>query len=311
MTSSRTLNEPAISRIQIMRHLGMRPEMSIRKSVARICVLLIGLLAVGALHARAQSEQGPLPPPPKFEVRRLPSIPNPGPPPIPQEEIIQRFAANEDVMAQIYKTYTFTQTARVEEFTNPGGKFIVTGQVYTKPDGTQSWRITGRPFSSLKTTTLTMEDIRTIATIPLFFLTSKEIGNYNFLYAGQDKLDELNTYVFQVKPKDLSRTRTFFQGAVWVDEHDLTIVKTYGKFVTEVQGEGMRLPFTMFETYRQNFQGKYWLPTYTNSDDFINQSNGSQTHLRLVIASSDFKLEQPATPPAASSSPGSSSSGRK
>lgn len=282
--------------------------MRLRKRLAHIGIFLSGflLLAVWPWCARAQSEQGPLPPPPKFEVRRLPSVPHPGPPPIPEQEIIQRFAANEDVMSQVYKAYTFTQTARVEEFTNPEGKFIVTGEVYTKPDGTQAWRISGRPLSSLKTTTLTMEDVRTIATIPLFFLTSKEISNYNFLYAGQDKLDELNTYVFQVKPKELSRTRRFFQGAVWVDEHDLTIVKSYGKFVTEVQGEGIKLPFTMFESYRQNFQGKYWLPTYTNSDDFINRPDGSEIHLRLVIASSDFKLEQ-TPPPAANSSaePGS------
>jgi hypothetical protein len=269
-----------------------------RKPPAWTTLAIGGLLLGSAWAVGAQSEQGPLPAPPKFDVRRLPSVPHPGPPPMPEQEIIQRFAANEDVMAQAYKTYTFTQTARVEEFTKPGGKFIVTGEVYTKPDGTQSWRIAGRPFSSLKATTLTMEDVRTIATIPLFFLTTKQIGNYNFLYAGQDKLDELNTYVFQVKPKELSRTRSFFQGAVWVDQHDLTIVKSYGKFVTEVPGEGTRLPFTMFETYRQNFQGKYWLPTYTNSDDFVDKPDGSEIHLRLVIADSDFKPEQPSAAPA-------------
>lgn len=280
--------------------------MQFKRSAVLVAGLAAGLLALPP-GASAQDQAGPLPPPPKFEVRRLPSVPHPGPPPIPEQEIIERFAANEDLMQKIYRTYTFTQTARVEEFTNPGGKFIVTGQVYTKPDGSQSWRIAGRPLSSLKTTTLTMEDVRTIATIPLFFLKSSEIANYNFLYAGEDKLDELTTYVFQVKPKQLSRTRLYFQGAVWVDQHDLTIVKSYGKFVTEVQGEGTKLPFHMFETYRQNFQDKYWLPTYTNSDEFIDKPDGSQIHLRLVIADTDFQLEQ--TAPAASPTSGTSLGG--
>ena len=261
----------------------------------RHATLIAALLALPSC-AFAQGQAGPMPAPPKFEVRRLPSVPHPGPPPIPEQEIIQRFAANEDKMQKVYKTYTFTQTARVEEFTNPGGKFIVTGQIYTRPDGKQYWRISGQPFSSLKTTTLTMEDVRTIASIPLFFLTTEQIGNYNFLYAGQDKLDQLNTYVFQVKPKTLSRTQRFFEGVVWIDDQDMTIVKSYGKFVTEVQGEGMRLPFIMFETYRQNFQGHAWLPTYTNSDDFINEPDGSQAHLRLVIDDSDFKLQEPPPP---------------
>ncbi len=265
--------------------------------------ILLTAIAAFTCCAFAQDQAGPMPTPPKFDVRRLPSVPHPGPPPIPEQEIIQRFAANEDKMQKVYKTYTFTQTARIEEFTHEGGKFIVTGQVYTRPDGKQYWRIEGRPFSSLKTTTLTMEDVRTISTIPLFFLTSNQIANYNFLYAGQDKLDQLNTYVFQVKPKTLSRTRRFFDGVVWIDDQDLTIVKSYGKFVTEVQGEGMRLPFTMFETYRQNFQGHDWLPTYTNSDDFVNEPDGSQVHLRLVIADTDFKLQEGA-PRAATATPG-------
>ncbi len=275
--------------------------------LARAAILII-LVTACSSPARTQEQQGPLPPPPKFEVHRLPSVPHPGPPPIPQEQIIQRFAANEDAMAKAYKTFTFTQTIRVEEFSNPGGKFTATGQVYTKPDGGQFWRILGQPQSNLKTTTLTLEDVRTIATIPLFFLGSAEVGNYNFFYAGQDKLDEINTYVFQVKPKQLSRTRRYFEGAIWVDDHDLTIVKTYGKFVTEVEPEtgGTRLPFTMFETYRENLEGKYWLPTYTNSDDFITKPNGDEFHLRLVIHSTDFKPNNEPAPPAAN--PGSDSS---
>lgn len=258
----------------------------------RLVAPLVTALAAVACCAYAQNQAGPMPAPPKFDVKRLPSVPHPGPPPIPQQEIIQRFAANEDRMRKIYETYTFTKTARIEEFAKPGGKFIVTGQVYTKPDGTRSWRIAGRPFSSLKTTTLTMDDVQAIATIPLFFLTTDQIANYNFLYAGQDKLDQLNTYVFQVKPKTLNRKQRFFEGAVWIDDQDLTIVKSYGKFVTEVQGEGTKLPFTMFETYRENFQGHNWLPTYTNSDDFIDEPDGSQVHLRLVISDTDFQLQE-------------------
>jgi hypothetical protein len=278
---------------------------------SRAAILMAGLFIACPWCARAQDQQGPLPPPPKFEVHRIPSVPHPGPPPIPQQEIIQRFAANEDVMAKMYKTYTFTQTVRVEDLSGAGqgGMFSATGQVYTKPDGVRYWRITGQPQSTLKTTTLTLEDVRTIATLPLFFLTSGEVGNYNFLYAGEDKLDELNTYVFQVKPKQLSRTRRYFEGAIWVEDHDLAIVKTYGKFVSEVESdEGTKLPFTMFETYRENFQEKYWLPTYTNSDDFITTSKGDQFHLRLVIHSTDFKPNAQPGESTPHSSPGSGTS---
>jgi hypothetical protein len=272
---------------------------------------LLALFFGVALSARAQGDTGPMaPPPPKFEVSRIPSIPHPGPPPIPEQEIIQKFAAAEDAAKKVYADYAFTQAIRVEELSTPGGKFTASGLEYTKPDGNRYWRTVQPAESTLKMTSFRVEDIHTIISLPLFFLTSEEIGNYTFLYAGQDKLDDLNTYVFQVKPKQLSRSKRYFEGAIWVDDHDLAIVKTYGKFVGEIAGNGTTLPFTMFETYRENFQQKYWLPTYTNSDEFINRPEDEQLHLRLVIHSTEFKLnsspaaaQQQSPAPAAPSKP--------
>jgi hypothetical protein len=254
-----------------------------------IVILLATLLLVGLVPARSQ-DQGPMAPPPKFEVKRIPSVPHPGPPPIPEQEIIQKFAANEDAMKKVYESCNFTQTIRIEELSGTGGKLTASGEVYTRPDGGRYWRVAQRPESNLKQSNFSLEDVRTMVSFPLFALTTGEIGNYGFMYAGQDKLDELNTYVFQVKPKQLSRTRRFFEGVIWVDDRDLAIVKSYGKFVGELAGSGTKLPFTMFETYRENFQEKYWLPTYTSSDDFINEPNDDQLHLRLVVHSTDFKL---------------------
>jgi len=236
-------------------------------------------------------------PPPKFDVKRIPAQPHPGPPPIPESEIIRRFAANEDVMQKEYDGYNFARTIRIEELTDPGGKFLVSGMVYTKPDGERTLRIEKQAESNLKQTDFTLEDVRIIAQLPLFILTTEEIPNYVFTYAGQDKLDQLNTYVFQVKPKQLSRKRRFFEGAVWVDDRDLTIVKSYGKFIGELAGNGTKLPFTMFETFRENFQDKYWLPTYTRSDDFIESEKEGEMHIRMVIHDTDFKPAGSGAPP--------------
>ena len=247
------------------------------------------LLLFFAASARAQDSTGPLAPPPKYEVKRIPSEPHPGPPPVPEQEIIQKLAANEDVMKQKYESYDFTETIRIEEMSDPGGKFSVTGEVYTRPDGQRFLRVAKQPESDLKVEHFSLEDARTMASLPLFSLTSKEIGNYNFKYAGQEKLDQLTTFIFQVKPKLLSRKQRFFEGVIWVDDHDFAIVKSYGKLVSEISGNGTSLPFTMFETYRENFQGKYWLPTYTRSDDFVKGPDDEELPLRLVIRSTDFK----------------------
>ena len=287
--------------------------MTQRKYVTAIFVALAAaILAFGAVGLRAQDDsQGPMAPPPKYEVRRIPSVPHPGPPPIPQEEIIRRFAAAEDAAQKVYGTYDFMQTIRIEELSTPGGKFTVSGEEYTRPDGQRMWRVVKPAESTLKLTQYSFEDVRTMMALPLFFLTSDQIANYDFLYAGQQKLDELNTYVFQVKPKQLSRSQRLFQGVVFVDDHDLAIVETYGKFMTELIDEGTKLPFTLFETFRENFQDKYWLPTYTTSDDYL-KAGDDQFQLRLVMRSTEFKPNAAAAPasgpptavaPAAAASP--------
>src|SRR5215469_4213793 len=207
-------------------------------------------------------------------------------------------------MQKAYNAYNFLRTIRIEELTDPGGKFSVSGEVYTKPNGERTLRIEKEAESNLKLTDFTLEDVRILAQLPLFILTTEEIPNYTFTYAGQDKLDQLNTYVFQVKPKMLSRKRRFFEGAVWVDDHDFTIVKSYGKFVSELAGNGTKLPFTMFETFRENFQEKYWLPTYTRSDDFIENEKEGELHIRMVIRDTNFKLAGPGAPPSSTTGEG-------
>jgi hypothetical protein len=251
-------------------------------------IVLLALLAL-ATNAFAQNSTGPMAPPPKYEIKRIPSEPHPGPPPIPEEVIIQKFSANEDVMKQQFDTYDYTQTIRIDELADPGGKFSVTGEVYTRPDGQRYMRVEKQPESNLKVEMYTLEDVRTISSLPIFLLTSQEIANYNFKYVGQEKLDQLTTYIFQVKPKILSRKRRFFEGVIWVDDQDFAIVKSYGKLVSELSGNGTALPFTMFETYRENFQGKYWLPTYTSSDDVVKDPDGQEVPVRLVIRSTNFK----------------------
>jgi len=233
--------------------------------------------------------------PPKFEPHRISNVPHPGPPPIPADEIVKRFTANEDAMMKMYGTYNFDETVRLEELGPDGGKLTLQGQVYTRPDGQRYFRMSQEPQSNLKWTKYSAQDVETMVQVPLFALTSEEAANYNFKYAGDEKLDELHTYVFQVSPKELSRKKRFFEGVVWIDDRDFAIVKSFGHFVSEIEGEGTKLPFSMFEVYRENFQDKYWLPTYITSDDYLPSAEGDQWHLKLIIRDTNFQLNSSAT----------------
>jgi len=263
--------------------------------------LAILAIALAAIAVRAQ-DTGPMAPPPTIKVKRLPSVPHPGPPPIPEQEIIQRFAANEDGMKKAYDLYTFTQTIRFEEETNPVAMITATGDTYFKDDQ-RYWSVTKETKPPAMMTHFTLQDVMGMAQIPYFFLTTADVSNYNFLYAGEQQIDQINTYVFQVKPKALSRKQRFFDGVIWVDDHDLAIVRSWGKFELEVEPSGQNRPFTMFETYRENFEDKYWLPTYMESDGEVKLDDGTQLAVKLVIRDTNFKRETDVVPAASPVAP--------
>jgi hypothetical protein len=57
------------------------------------------------------------------------------------------------------------------------------------------------------------------------------------------------------------------------------------------------MPFTMYETYRENVDGKYWFPNYERSDDTLHLKDVS-VPVRLVIKWTDFKVLPAAAAPA-------------
>lgn len=275
--------------------------MNPRHAIAGAAFLVAALLGGGTRQAAAQERQGPLAPPPRREVVRIPAESTPEPPPVPVEEIIRRFAQKEDEFQRARAAYSYRKTVRVQEFSEdnqPAGEFQLTTEPTTGPDGKRYERIVAQPPPTLRRLRLAPEDLEIIARVPLFALTTEQLTKYQLTYAGKQPLDELTTYIFRVTPRQRERTRAYFEGVVWVDDRDLLIVKTYGKWVTETGDVASpELPFTMFETYRENTDSKYWFPTYARSDDALPLKNG-ELRIRLTIRWTDYK------PSASAASPG-------
>ncbi|HYL83609.1 MAG TPA: hypothetical protein VE263_05200 [Candidatus Angelobacter sp.] len=259
----------------------------------------------GPLFAQ-DAPQGPIAPPPEHHVTRIGNVPEPeAPPDLPEAEIIQRFSKKEDDYLVTRMHYTYRKTIRIQEFGpdgQPAGEYVVVSQPQVDADGKVYERVVERPHSTLQHFFLRSEDLEGLQHVPPFPLTTPQLPKYNLKYLGKEQVDEVNCYIFQVKPRALDRQKAYFDGIVWVDAKYLEVVKTYGKWVTDL-GE-MRsipnLPFSLFETYRENVEGKYWFPNYSRSDDTMDLKNGQQIPVRMVIKWTDFK-PLAAAPPAAPS----------
>lgn len=258
------------------------------EKMIRFISLMICLALFAACGAPAQAQTaGPITPPPTFELKKIPAKPEPPAPPIPADQIIQRFTQNEDQNKKAYNEDTLDQTVKVEELVANGGLFELDGQQYTKPDGQRYESVLKQPASNLHYTEFSLEDVKFLAGLQLFFLTTEELPQYKVSYEGKEKLDQITTYLFRVQPKQLL-SKPLFDGAVWVDDQDFSIVKSYGQFLTSNGSFAPSFPFQMFEVYRENLRGHLWLPTYIRSDSDVKAQQGT-VPIRLVVRSSNFR----------------------
>jgi hypothetical protein len=252
-------------------------------------------LSFGAPSLFAQdAPQGPIAPPPDHHVVRLSSEPEPpAPPSLPESEIIRRFSQKEDEYLATRTHFTYKKTIRIEEFGpdgKPSGEYVLVLEPARDADGKFYEKVVQRPESTMHHFYLRSEDLEGLQRIPAFPLTTSQLANYNLKYLGKEQVDEVDCYIFQVKPKVVQRQKAFFDGVVWVDAKYLEVVKTYGQWMTDLGPMHMvaDLPFSLFETYRENVEGKYWFPNYSRSDDTADVK-GQQIPVRIVIKWTDFK----------------------
>jgi len=268
-----------------------------------------GALFLLALSAGAQDvPKGPLTPPPEHEVRRVAGVVvAETPPPIAPEEMVKKFSQKEDEYLAARGRYGYHKTIRIDEFGadgKPAGQFFAEIEATRASDGKVFERLVSTPQSTLHYLKLEPEDAEALARIPAYPLIPAQLVKYELKYLGTEKVDEVDTYIFDVKPKSVERTHALFEGVVWVDSKFLEVVKTYGKWVTDLGDvHSPTLPFSMFETYRENVDGKYWIPNYTRSDDVLHLKD-RDVPIRVTIKWTNFQAfagaapASPAAPPA-------------
>jgi hypothetical protein len=213
------------------------------------------------------------------------------------EEIITRFAAQERLFKDARDHYTFRQDIKVQ--TRDGD--TVTGEYHEVFDvlyddkGHRIENVVFAPQSSLDQGGLSLDegDVQDFRNRLPFVLTTEEVPEYNILYVGQQQEDQLHCYVFDIAPKAIVGKKRYFQGRIWVDDHDFQIVKTYGQAVPEIKdtkkkGNKTEHLYPKFTTWREQVDNKYWFPTYTRADDELHFNTGD-IHIREIVKYEDYK----------------------
>jgi hypothetical protein len=241
-------------------------------------LVLLFLLTAAASPSLARAQEGPL-------EKTQPAG-------ISVDEIIKRFATKEKEFAEARDQYTYRQDVRVQtlEGDTPDSEgYRQVFDVSFDDRGRKVKNVVFAPQSQLMRVQMTQEDLDDIENRLPFVLTSDEIPEYDILYVGKQKEDELNTYVFDLAPKEIVGKKRYFQGRIWVDDHDFQIVKTYGKTVPDIKKKkGQENLFPKFTTWREQIDGKYWFPTYTRAEDTLKFSTGD-VRIREIVKYTNYQ----------------------
>ena len=256
--------------------------------------LLAATLVFFASVLRAQENPaGPLAPPPEHDVKRIVGVPEaPAPPSLPPAQIIQAFSKKEAIYEAARPLYAYRKNIRIQEFGpdgHPTGEYSATYDAVRSGDGKLYEKAIAAPEFTLQYLQFEPEDVQFLTRFPAYPVTAAQLSKYNLQYLNTEMVDEVDCYIFQVTPKSLDRQHPLFDGVVWVDQKYLEVVKTYGRWITD-RGElkSKTLPLAIFETYRENVDGKYWFPDYSRSEG-VYKLKDREIPIRVTIKWTNFK----------------------
>jgi hypothetical protein len=209
---------------------------------------------------------------------------------IASDQIIQKFAAKEAEFKQARDSYTFRQDVIMQTLDGKTvtGEYREVFDITYDNQGKHLENVVFAPQNTLTEVELGPEDLQDMRHFMPFVVTTEEIGQYDILYVGQQQEDELHCYVFDIAPKKIEGKKRYFQGRLWVDDHDFQVVKTFGKSVPDVRKKNQENLTPKFTTWREQIDGKYWFPTYTMADDTLHFKL-NDVHIKEIIKYTDYK----------------------
>lgn len=218
-------------------------------------------------------------------------------PSIPVPQLIEEFTAKETMFRNALNNYTYQRSVKVQTINDDGkvdGQYFQVTNITFDTTGRRMEHVVEAPVSTLERVTMSPADFSDIEERLPFVLTTEDAEQYNITYVGKQKIDQVETYVFDVSPKVIEKRHRYFEGRIWVDQRDHQIVVTDGKNVPDDLRKGhedLSLPFI---TYRQQIDGKYWFPVYTHGDGVLHFTGGNgymseDVHMRETVKYTNYK----------------------
>jgi len=187
--------------------------------------------------------------------------------------------------------YMYRQTVTIDELDDKGGTrgaYREVRDIIFSPQHERTEELIGKPQNNLKYLVMTDEDFRDIRDLQPLVLTEDRLWNYESKFRGEERMDDVDCWVLQVRPRQILAGQRYFDGLIWVDQKEYNVVRMEGQAVPQIRTMKTENLFPRFTTIRKAIDGKHWFPVYTYADDTLQFRTGPQRE-RLRIAYSNYK----------------------
>jgi hypothetical protein len=209
----------------------------------------------------------------------------------PPADLARRVARRETEAQAERNQYTYRQMVAVEELDNRGavrGDYREVRDIVFSPERERTEQLVGRPEKRLKYLQLTEEDFRDIRDIQPLVLTTDRLFAYETRFRGEEKVDDIDCWVLQVRPRQILQGQRLFDGILWIAKNGFDIVRLEGQAVPQIRTTRSENLFPRFTTLRKPQASGHWFPIYTYADDTLQFRTGPQ-RIRLKIRYAEYK----------------------
>ncbi len=271
------------------------PNSAVSRAIAGFVFLLISLSAPNANAIAPVSNPNGAAASGQAGFSKLDPTPPSG---MSADDIIKKFGERESAFAKARDEYTFRQSVTVDTISDetgkPDGEYKQVTDIVFADAGARTEHVVFAPQNTLSRLMMSQADFDDIAHRLPFVLTTPELPQYDLTYLGRQKVDDIDTYVFDCKPKELVKGKRYFQGKVWVDQQEFQIVLINGKSVPDDIRRGHEDLSPPYTTYYQEVDKDNWFPVYTKADGILHFPGGSgylaqDVRIRYVVKYEDYK----------------------
>ena len=208
----------------------------------------------------------------------------------PPPDLAKRVAHRESETAEERRHYAYTQSVRLTEIDGHGiqtGEYREVREVIFSPAGDRTERFPTEPVSRLKNLALTREDFADLRDIQPFIMTEDQLFIYQVQYKGEEEVDGHDCWVLSVRPRQILSGQRLFDGLLWIEQADFSVIRSEGKAVPEIVTLNKENLFPHFTTIRKPMNG-FWFPAITSADDTL-YFRSAPIREKLVIRYNDYK----------------------